>query len=70
MDDKTFDYIGANLKADKENWITDDLETGSYVAILKTPWKSIVNECVFSIYGPKATQIIKTEESNFPKDIY
>ena len=55
MNDKTFDYIGANLKADKENWITDDLDTGTYVAILKTPWRSFVNEFVFSIYGPKAT---------------
>lgn len=55
MNDNTFDYIGANLKADKENWITDDLETGTYIAILKTPWRSFVNEFVFSIYGPKAT---------------
>lgn len=55
MDDGSFDYIKSNLIADKENWFSDNLKQGTYIAILKTPWRSFVNECVFSIYGPKAT---------------
>lgn len=52
MDDGTYDYIGGAMKADKENWIAENIEAGKYMAMLKTPWISFVNEFSFSIYGP------------------
>ena len=52
MDDGTYDYIGGSMKADKENWIAENVKAGKYMAMLKTPWISFVDEFSFSIYGP------------------
>ncbi len=52
-----FDYIGANIKADKENWIGQHVPAGEYYAIIKTPWRSFVNQFAFSVYGPDYTDI-------------
>ena len=51
-----FEYIGSNIKADKENWIGKDMKKGTYYAMIKTPWRSFVNEFSFSVYGPDKTE--------------
>ena len=45
------------MKADKENWIAEEIETGEYYAQCNTPWVSFVNEFSFSIYGPSVANI-------------
>lgn len=56
INDDKFDYIGANIRADKENWIGVDVEAGEFYVIIKCPWKSFVNEFSFSVYGPDKTE--------------
>jgi len=45
------------MKRDKENWVVADVEGGDYIVMMRTPWISIVNQCSFSIYGPKKSKI-------------
>jgi len=61
-----FDYIGANIKADKENWIGQLMMPGKYYVIVKCPWRSFVNEFSFSVYGPDKTDILQISESELP----
>ena len=63
-----YDYIGGNMKADKENWIGEECDIGEYVVMIKTPWKSFVNEFSFSIYGLDKTDIKQTNRDNLPKN--
>lgn len=57
MKNGEFDFIGGSMKADKENWIAEEIETGEYYAQCNTPWVSFVNEFSFSIYGPSVANI-------------
>ena len=57
LKDGSLDYIGGNMKADKENWIGEEVEAGEFVVMIKTPWRSFVNEFSFSVYGPNTTDI-------------
>lgn len=61
-----YDYIGANIKADKENWIGEECEAGEYFIIIKCPWKSFVNEFSFSVYGPDKTEFEVVSNSELP----
>ena len=58
MKDGNLDYIGGNMKADKENWVGEEVEAGEFVVMIKTPWRSFVNEFSFSVYGPSTTDIV------------
>lgn len=40
------------MKDDKENWISENCNPGTYYVCINTPWISIVNEFSFSINGP------------------
>lgn len=71
-------YVGASIKADKENWIEYQATPGNYIILIKTPWKSFVNEFSFSIYGPSTIDFKKfdpkSKESHLPttflKDLF
>ncbi len=52
-------FIEGAMKADKENWIAQEIQEGFYMVLVQTPWKSFVNEFSFSIYGPATTNITK-----------
>ena len=67
LENGKYDYIGGNMKADKENWIGVDCEVGNYVVMIKTPWQSFVNEFSFSVYGLDKTDINQISRSNLPK---
>jgi len=45
------------MKADKENWIGEEIQHGEYIIMINTPWRSFVNEFSFSVYGPDKTVI-------------
>lgn len=64
-----YEYIGGNMKADKENWIKKTAKKGSYIAIVKTPWQSFVNDFSFSVYGPGTTDILSIKENELPKSL-
>ena len=66
ISDTEFDFIGANIKADKENWIVQEMKAGEYFVVIKTPWRSFINEFSFSVYGPDKTEIEVIEESDLP----
>ena len=51
------EYIGSQMKADKENWIGEMCEPGLYTVMIKANWKSFVREFSFSVYGPETCQI-------------
>ena len=66
LEDGSYDYIGGAMKADKENWIAEEIAAGKYMAMLKTPWQSFVNEFSFSIYGPQITEIQEVQSHELP----
>ena len=68
LNDGKYNYVGGNMKADKENWIGKELDEGEYVVLIKTPWKSFVNEFSFSVYGPDRTEILQIPEFDLPKN--
>ena len=41
---------------------------GDYYVLIKTPWRSFVNEFSFSVYGPDKTDIEVVSEEELPKD--
>jgi len=51
------EYVGSQMKADKENWIGEDCEPGLYTVMIKPNWKSFVREFSFSVYGPETCKI-------------
>ena len=63
-----YDYIGGGMRADKENWVSEECEVGEYIVMLKTPWRSFVNEFSFSVYGKDDVDINKTTRENLPKN--
>ena len=63
-----YDYIGGGMRADKENWIGEECEVGEYIVMLKTPWRSFVNEFSFSAYGKDDIDINQTTRENLPKN--
>ena len=67
-EDGEYDFVGANIKADKENWVGDDMLAGDYYVLIKTPWRSFVNEFSFSVYGPDKTDIEVVDKHEIPKD--
>ena len=56
------------MKADKENWIAEEVEAGEYYIQCNTPWISFVNEFSFSIYGPSVCNIEQINSSNLPEN--
>ncbi len=56
------------MKADKENWIGEEVEAGEFVVMIKTPWRSFVDEFSFSIYGPSTSDIRQISQKEVPKD--
>lgn len=56
---KNFIHVGNGIKEDKENWIAYKCQPGVYYAFVMTPWKSVVNEFSFSVYGPSVVKIEK-----------
>lgn len=62
-------YVGGGMKRDKENWIDCQIEAGDYIVLIRTPWLSFVDECSFSIYGPKMTKIKQITEKDVPKNM-
>lgn len=68
INEEKYDYIGANIRADKENWIGEELEAGEYYVIIKCPWKSFVNEFSFSVYGPDKTEFKVISQSELPSN--
>lgn len=51
------EYIGSNMKADKENWLVSDCKPGLYTIMIKANWKSFVRDFSFSVYGPQTCRI-------------
>jgi len=47
-----FSFVGMKCSHSKEDWIKASLQKGNYIAYINTPWKSNVNQIVFSSYGP------------------
>ena len=64
-----FLYQGGSMKADKENWFSKTIPPGEYIAVVKTPWRSFVNEFSLSVYGPSATDIKEVQLSSFGKAV-
>ncbi len=58
------------MRADKENWIAKEVTKGNYILMIKTPWKSYVNEFSFSVYGPDKTKMTQVNESSISKNFF
>lgn len=68
INEDKYDYIGANIKPDKENWIGEQMDAGEYYVIIKCPWKSFVNEFSFSVYGPDKTDFKVVSQAELPSN--
>ena len=44
------------------------MKAGDYYILIKTPWRSFVNEFSFSVYGPDKTDIEEVDKHELPKD--
>lgn len=44
------------------------MKAGDYYILIKTPWRSFVNEFSFSVYGPDKTDIEEVDNHELPKD--
>ena len=53
------EYVGGNMKSDKENWITKFCKPGLYTVMIKANWRSFIRDFSFSVYGPATCQIKK-----------
>ena len=69
-EDGSVSYIGGGKKTDKENWFSNNLSTGEYLVLVKTPWVSFVNEFSLSVYGIGDIDIQKVDGTDIPKDIH
>lgn len=59
-------YVGSGMKQDKENWVEFNAKPGTYYAYIHTPWKSMVNEFSFSVYGPCIADIQQVQPTQLP----
>lgn len=62
------EFVEGRVKADKENWKEVDCSPGKYVVMIRTPWRSTVNEFSFSIYGPDFVNFTEHRSPPKPKD--
>ena len=51
------EFVGSNMKADKENWIVSHCKPGKYILMIKVNWRSFARDFSFSVYGPETCQI-------------
>ena len=51
------EYVGGNMKSDKENWIGKVCRPGLYTVMIKANWRSFIRTFSFSVYGPATCQI-------------
>lgn len=63
-------YVGSSMKQDKENWIEFQAQSGNYYVYINTPWKSIVNEFSFSVYGPSTSDIKQIQPAELPQKFF
>ena len=50
-------YIGDANEFDELLWFKNDCEPGEYLAYIMTPWRSMVNEFGFGVYGPEKIKL-------------
>lgn len=67
---KQVKYVGSSMKQDKENWIEYMANPGDYFVYINTPWKSIVNEFSFSVYGPNTCDIKQVQMAELPPNFF
>lgn len=57
------------MKRDKENWITENIQSGTYVVMIRTPWATEMNDFSFSVYGPETTSIKLIKQEERPRNL-
>ena len=50
-------YVGSTFKSEKDAWFKAVCKPGKYFVSIYTSWKSFVNECTLTIYGPNDSKI-------------
>ncbi len=53
VDKEEVQYVGDANECDELLWFKSDCQPGEYLAYIMTPWRSIVNEFSFAVYGPE-----------------
>ena len=68
--EKQIEFIGSSTNQDKENWIPRKCKPGIYFVCVYTPWRSIVDECSFSVYGPGTCNISRIKKAELPNRFF
>ena len=65
-EDGGMEFVGSRIKSDSESWFSYQAEPGKYFVYIKTPWRSIINEFSFSVYGPSEMEVKQIELADLP----